>query len=131
MVPVNNNFNAASGWNSAYQKEQPTQGIFTAFINGGDNAAMNYPVPNGRAVVLIDSTAGFLWLRATDAYGLPAKTKKYKLTEVETQATGPVTRNEFNALSQQIQQLQQLLLNAQNNGNSAAKVSNNAKGGAK
>lgn len=62
MIPNTGVPPAPGNW-ANYQKEpqQQMQGIYTAFINGGENTAMSYPVPNGRKIVRTEmlSTTAF------------------------------------------------------------------------
>ena len=66
----------------------------------------NYPVAAGTTVLLAAFNLGKFWLKATDTSGLPQVPREFTFAEKTPEsATAPITREEFNSLSEQVKKL--------------------------
>ena len=96
------------------QTQTTTSGVMTVFING-EAGATSYPVAAGNTVNLVDLDSGKMWFKSTDVNGMPCPMRTFEIKEVTPPPAGGdmVSRKEFDKLSQQLQNLQQLLMSAQ------------------
>ncbi|WP_295158615.1 hypothetical protein [Selenomonas sp. AE3005] len=107
--------------NNGYTGNQPQQptppNSMITFIND-DSIAANYPVAPGTTVALInanDPNDGKMFIKSTEPNGLPNPMRIFALQEITPQKQNPdsVSRQEFDALTKQLQSMQQLLINLQ------------------
>ena len=87
------------------------------FIND-DTIAPNYPVAPGTTVALInanDPQDGKMFIKSTEPNGMPNPMRIFAITEItpQKQSGDSVSRQEFDALTKQLQNMQQLLMNLQ------------------
>ena len=106
---------AGNMWGNGYAApQQQSGGVMTAFINN-EASATTYPVGAGTTVNLVDINNGKMYLKSTDPNGMPCPIRVFEIREVTPQAQNAdsVSRQEFNELTQQLQNLQQLILKQQ------------------
>lgn len=96
------------------QAQGAINGVMTVFVSG-EAAATSYPVAAGNTVNLVDLDGGKMWFKSTDVNGMPCPMRTFEIKEVTPQPIGAdmVSRKEFDNLSQQLQNMQQLLMNLQ------------------
>jgi hypothetical protein len=96
------------------QAQTTTNGVMTVFITG-EASATSYPVAAGNTVNLVDLDSGKMWFKSTDVNGMPCPMRTFEIKEITPQPVNSdmVSRKEFESLSQQLQNLQQLLMSAQ------------------
>ena len=89
-------------------------GVMTVFING-EAGATSYPVAAGNTVNLVDLDSGKMWFKSTDVNGMPCPMRTFEIKEITPQPVNSdmVSRKEFESLSQQLQNMQQLLMSLQ------------------
>ncbi len=102
--------------NNQQQQPSPPNSMIT-FIND-DSMAANYPVAPGTTVALInanDPNDGKMFIKSTEPNGLPNPMRIFALQEVtpQKQSADSVSRQEFDALTKQLQNMQQLLVGLQ------------------
>ena len=82
-----------------WYKPQPQQNnVSVVFIQGGEYAANNYLVAPNQSVILIDNDQGKMFIKATDASGMPIQMRKFneeKQIPVQNQQADFITRDEF------------------------------------
>ena len=81
--------------------------MITVFVSG-EASATAYPVAAGNMVSLVDLDHGKMWFKSTEANGMPCPLRTFEIKEVTPQpAFGGevVTRQEFNTLNEQLQQV--------------------------
>lgn len=98
--------------NNQQQQPSPPNSMIT-FIND-DSMAANYPVAPGTTVALInanDPNDGKMFIKSTEPNGMPNPMRIFSLQEVtpQKQSADSVSRQEFDALTKQLQNMQQLL----------------------
>lgn len=100
-------------WGSVYTGQQAQNGVMTIFVNG-EASASAHPVAAGNTVNLVDLDGGKMWFKSTDVNGMPCPLRTFEIKEITPQPVNAdmVSRKEFNDLSQQLQNLQQLILKA-------------------
>lgn len=106
---------AGNMWGNGYAAtQQQPNGVMTAFINN-EASATTYPVAAGTTVNLVDINNGRMYLKSTDPNGMPCPIRVFEIHEVtpQAQSANAVSRQEFNELTQQLQNLQQLILKQQ------------------
>lgn len=92
------NYTYPAAW---YQQQQPQQqaNVSVVFIQGGDAAVNSYLVAPNQSVILIDNDSHKIYIKATDASGMPVPLRKFdeEITPVPQQqlAADYVTREEF------------------------------------
>ena len=107
-----------TGYGGQQQQQQPAPAnSMITFIND-DTIAPNYPVAPGTTVALInanDPNDGKMFIKSTEPNGLPNPMRIFALQEITPQKQNPdsVSRQEFDALTKQLQSMQQLLINLQ------------------
>ena len=86
----------------------------TVFING-EAGATSYPVAAGNTVNLVDLDSGKMWFKSTDVNGMPCPMRTFEIKEITPQPVNSdmVSRKEFESLSEQLQNMQQLLMSLQ------------------
>ena len=102
--------------NNQQQQPSPPNSMIT-FIND-DSMAANYPVAPGTTVDLIntnDPNDDKMFNKSTEPNGLPNPMRIFALQEVtpQKQSADSVSRQEFDALTKQLQNMQQLLVGLQ------------------
>lgn len=113
---------AGNMWSTGYggqqqpQQPAPANSMIT-FIND-DTIAPNYPVAPGTTVALInanDPQDGKMFIKSTEPNGMPNPMRIFAITEItpQKQSGDSVSRQEFDALTKQLQNMQQLLMNLQ------------------
>jgi hypothetical protein len=106
------------GYGGQQQQQQPAPAnSMITFIND-DTIAPNYPVAPGTTVALInanDPQDGKMFIKSTEPNGMPNPMRIFAITEItpQKQSGDSVSRQEFDALTKQLQNMQQLLLNLQ------------------
>lgn len=104
------------GYNGGYAGTSQTQsnGVMTVFVSG-ENSAATYPVAAGNTVNLVDLDNGRMWFKSTDVNGMPCPLRSFEIKEITPPpATGDmVSRKEFDTLTQQLQNMQQMLAGLQ------------------
>lgn len=110
---------AGNMWGNTYaggqqQMQGAANGVMTVFVNG-ETSAMSYLVGAGNTVNLVDLDGGKMWFKSTDVNGMPCPLRTFEIKEVTPQSNNGdvVSRKEFDNLSQQLQNLQQLLTTLQ------------------
>lgn len=107
-----------TGYGSQQQQQQPAPAnSMITFIND-DTIAPNYPVAPGTTVALInanDPQDGKMFIKSTEPNGMPNPMRIFAITEItpQKQSGDSVSRQEFDALTKQLQNMQQLLMNLQ------------------
>ena len=112
---------AGNMWPSNYggqnqQQPAPANSMIT-FIND-DTIAPNYPVAPGTTVALInanDPQDGKMFIKSTEPNGMPNPMRIFAITEItpQKQSGDSVSRQEFDTLTKQLQNMQQMLMNLQ------------------
>lgn len=112
---------AMNMWQGGYgnnnnQQPSPPNSMIT-FIND-DSMAANYPVAPGTTVALInanDPNDGKMFIKSTEPNGMPNPMRIFALQEVtpQKQSGDAVSRQEFETLTKQLQNMQQLLVQLQ------------------
>lgn len=95
------------GQGANYSMQQTQSGsVMTVFVSS-DSSAATYPVAAGSTVALVDLDHGNMWFKSTDMNGMPCPIRTFKIEEVtpQPQNTDTVTRQEFDELSSQLQQI--------------------------
>jgi hypothetical protein len=110
--------NMWGGYNVGQQQQQPAPPNSMITFISDDSMAVNYPVSPGTTVALInanDPTNGKMYIKSTEPNGMPNPMRVFALQEItpQKQGTDTVTRQEFENLTQQLQNMQQLLANLQ------------------
>jgi hypothetical protein len=106
------------GYGGQQQQQQPAPAnSMITFIND-DTIAPNYPVAPGTTVALInanDPQDGKMFIKSTEPNGMPNPMRIFAITEItpQKQSGDSVSRQEFDALTKQLQGMQQLLMNLQ------------------
>lgn len=107
------------GLNQQQQNQQPVPpNSMITFIND-ESVAMNYPVAPGTTVALInanDPANGKMFIKSTEPNGMPNPMRVFAITEItpQKQAGDVVSRQEFDALTREIQGLQQMIAGLKN-----------------
>lgn len=107
-----------TGYGGQNQQQQPAPAnSMITFIND-DTIAPNYPVAPGTTVALInanDPQDGKMFIKSTEPNGMPNPMRIFAITEItpQKQSGDSVSRQEFDALTKQLQGMQQLLMNLQ------------------
>ena len=107
-----------TGYGGQQQQQQPAPAnSMITFIND-DTIAPNYPVAPGTTVALInanDPQDGKMFIKSTEPNGMPNPMRIFAITEItpQKQSGDSVSRQEFDALTKQLQNMQQLLMNLQ------------------
>lgn len=107
------------GLNQQQQNQQPVPpNSMITFIND-DSIASNYPVAPGTTVALInanDPNDGKMFIKSTEPNGMPNPMRVFSIVEItpQKQAGDVVSRQEFDALTREIQGLQQMIAGLQN-----------------
>lgn len=107
-----------TGYSGQQQQQQPAPAnSMITFIND-DTIAPNYPVAPGTTVALInanDPQDGKMFIKSTEPNGMPNPMRIFAITEItpQKQSGDSVSRQEFDALTKQLQGMQQLLMNLQ------------------
>jgi hypothetical protein len=107
-----------TGYGGQQQQQQPAPAnSMITFIND-DTIAPNYPVAPGTTVALInanDPQDGKMFIKSTEPNGMPNPMRIFAITEItpQKQSGDSVSRQEFDALTKQLQGMQQLLMNLQ------------------
>ena len=87
-------------------------------INGGDTAAFNYYIIPGTTVFLIDFNISKLYIKTSDANGIPQPMRMYELNEINIQ---PQANNgnasDISNLQAQLDELKKLFIEQFQNGN--------------
>ena len=103
-----------TGYGGQNQQQQPAPAnSMITFIND-DTIAPNYPVAPGTTVALInanDPQDGKMFIKSTAPNGMPNTTRIFAITEItpQKQSADSISRQEFDALTKQLQNMQQLL----------------------
>jgi hypothetical protein len=106
------------GYGGQQQQQQPAPAnSMITFIND-DTIAPNYPVAPGTTVALInanDPQDGKMFIKSTEPNGMPNPMRIFAITEItpQKQSGDSVSRQEFDALTKQLRNMQQLLMNLQ------------------
>lgn len=113
---VGNMWSTGCGGQQQQQQPAPANSMIT-FIND-DTIAPNYPVAPGTTVALInanDPQNGKMFIKSTEPNGMPNPMRIFAITEItpQKQSGDSVSRQEFDALTKQLQGMQQLLMNLQ------------------
>lgn len=89
-------------------------GVMTVFVSG-ESSATAYPVAAGNTVNLVDLDGGRMYFKSTDVNGMPCPLRTFEIKEITPPpANGDVvSRKEFDTLTQQLQNMQQLLAGLQ------------------
>ena len=107
-----------TGYGGQNQQQQPAPAnSMITFIND-DTIAPNYPVAPGTTVALInanDPQDGKMFIKSTEPNGMPNPMRIFALQEVtpQKQSADSVSRQEFDELTKQLQNMQQLLVGLQ------------------
>lgn len=104
----------ANFWNQNFQPaqyggQQSNANSLVAFIND-DSIVANYPVTPGYTVALInvnDPNDSRMYLKRVEPNGMPLQTRIFEMKEVtpRTQDGDTVSRKEFDALNEKLQQI--------------------------
>lgn len=104
------NFNTPA----AFMPNQPAQvngGSMTIFVDD-ENVAATYPVGRGYVVTLLCLPAKKMFVKSTDANGIPQTTRVFEINEITPpQGADMVSRKEFDELKANMQQLLSALKN--------------------
>lgn len=109
-------------WQSGYmgnqQQQQPAPPNSMITFISDDSMAVNYPVSPGTTVALInanDPANGKMYIKSTEPNGMPNPMRVFALQEItpQKQGTDTVTRQEFENMAKQLQNMQQLLASLQ------------------
>lgn len=134
LAQLQNQFNQQYPNYTGFQQQPNNQIIFVQ----GETGAKAYQIPVNSTVLLMSSEANEFFIKTTDQAGFPT-IKKYRFSEV-TQTTGQaqgqtnteqiktqnfVTREEFEALKNEIKQLKELKPNEPDNENAKPKKPDN------
>jgi len=134
LAQLQNQFNQQYPNYTGFQQQPNNQIIFVQ----GETGAKAYQIPVNSTVLLMSSEANEFFIKTTDQAGFPT-IKKYRFSEV-TQTTGQaqgqtnteqiktqnfVTREEFEALKNEIKQLKELKPNEPDNENVKPKKPDN------
>lgn len=99
---------SVGGFNTQYQgtvPNQQTQPLMVALISSEDEMR-NYIVAAGSSVILVAFNLGKFWLKSTSANGVPQQPREFIFNEkLPEPPTTPITRDEFNKLSEKVQKL--------------------------
>jgi len=103
--------------NVMWPQQQPPTNSMVTFIND-DSEAMSYPVNPGMTVALInanDPDNSKMFLKSSAPNGCPNPMRIFKIQDITPQKSNgdTVSRKEFDALTKQLQGMQQLLMNLQ------------------
>ena len=103
-----------TGYGGQNQQQQPAPAnSMITFIND-DTIAPNYPVAPGTTVALInanDPQDGKMFIKSTEPNGMPNPMRIFAITEItpQKQSADSISRQEFDELTKQLQNMQQLL----------------------
>ena len=103
-----------TGYGGQNQQQQPAPAnSMITFIND-DTIAPNYPVSPGTTVALInanDPQDGKMFIKSTEPNGMPNPMRIFAITEItpQKQSADSISRQEFDELTKQLQNMQQLL----------------------
>lgn len=103
-----------TGYGGQNQQQQPAPAnSMITFIND-DTIAPNYPVAPGTTVALInanDPQDGKMFIKSTEPNGMPNPMRIFAITEItpQKQSVDSISRQEFDELTKQLQNMQQLL----------------------
>lgn len=117
-MAMNNMWQGGYGMAQQQQNQQPMPpNSMITFIND-DSIAGNYPVAPGTTVALInanDPNDGKMFIKSTEPNGMPNPMRIFALQEItpQKQSVDAVSRQEFDALTKQLQGIQQLLAGLQ------------------
>lgn len=96
-----------NGYGSQQLQMNPQQtNISVVFIQGGDAAVNNYLVAPNQSVILIDNDSHMIYIKATDASGMPVPLRKFQedipAAPVQQPQADYITREEFEKRIQEI-----------------------------
>ena len=91
-------------WTNTETQPQQNTGSFMTVAVQGEAGANAYPVASGNTVMLIDFESGKFWIKS-NMNGIPQRLRTFTFNEEiqnEPKESGSVTREEFDALSNNV-----------------------------
>lgn len=95
--------------NQTLQPQQANQNEIPAIMVDNDAAVEAYPVGMGNTVILMDYKRQKFWIKTSDGVTPKITEHEFKITSGDDQPEAKVSREEFDALSKNVEELKKFM----------------------